>query len=87
MKFPLIQNYNAKPNTEGGKVGEALTAQVCLPVRWLQSVEYLVDNGVDTFVEVGAGKVLAGLVKQINRDVRCLNVENSESLKSSLESL
>ena len=87
LKFPLIQNYNAKPNTEGGKVGEALTAQVCLPVRWLQSVEYLVENGVDTFVEVGAGKVLAGLVKQINRDVRCLNVENSGSLRNSLDSL
>ena len=87
LRFPLIQNYNAKPNSEGGKVGEALVAQVCLPVRWLQSVEYLVENGVDTFVEVGTGKVLSGLVRQINRDVRCLNVENSESLKLSLESL
>ena len=58
-----------------------------LPVRWLQSVEFLVKNDVTTFIEVGAGKVLSGLVKQINRDVRCLNVENSESLKNSLESL
>jgi [acyl-carrier-protein] S-malonyltransferase len=57
-----------------------LTQQVSNPVRWLQSVENLVNLGVETFIEVGAGKVLCGLVKQINRDVRCMNVENSASL-------
>jgi [acyl-carrier-protein] S-malonyltransferase len=68
-------------------VPEALTEQVSSPVRWSQSVEYLIENGVNTFIEVGAGKVLSGLVKQINREVRCLNVENSESLKNSFASL
>jgi [acyl-carrier-protein] S-malonyltransferase len=47
----------------------------------------MLAEGVETFVEVGAGKVLSGLVRQINRDVRCLNVENTESLKNTLESL
>ena len=51
------------------------------------SIELLVSNGVRTFIEVGAGKVLSGLVKQINRDVRSLNVEDSESLRNSLMSL
>jgi [acyl-carrier-protein] S-malonyltransferase len=56
-------------------------------VRWAQSVENLIVEEVKTFVEVGAGRVLSGLVKQINRDVRILNVENSTSLKEALNSL
>ena len=64
-----------------------MTEQVSKPVRWAQSIESLIVEGVETFVEVGAGKVLSGLIRQINRDVRTLNVENSESLKSSLTNL
>ena len=60
---------------------------ISCPVRWAQSIETLLAEEVETFVEVGAGKILSGLVRQINRDVRCLNVENAESLKVSLESL
>ncbi|MBX7173545.1 MAG: ACP S-malonyltransferase [Pyrinomonadaceae bacterium] len=87
LRFPIVENVTAEVNSKGSRVGEALTEQVSSSVRWLQSVENLVKLGVNTFVEVGTGKVLSGLVKQINRDVRLLNVENSESLKSSLESL
>lgn len=87
LQFPLIENVSADLNSNGSRVCDALTKQVSSPVRWLQSVENLVKLGVDTFIEVGAGKVLSGLVKQINRDVRLLNVENSESLKMSLESI
>ena len=64
-----------------------MTEQVSKPVRWSQTVELLIGNGVETFIEVGAGKVLAGLVRQINRDVRSLNVGDAESLKNSLGSL
>jgi [acyl-carrier-protein] S-malonyltransferase len=87
LRFPIIENVSAELNSSGKRVCDALTQQVSSPVRWLQSVENLVKLGVETFIEVGAGKVLCGLVKQINRDVRCLNVENSESLAASLESL
>lgn len=82
LRFPIVENVTAEVNSNGSRVGEALTKQVSSSVRWLQSVENLVKLGVDTFVEVGTGKVLSGLVKQINRDVRLLNVENSESLKA-----
>jgi len=64
-----------------------LTRQVSSPVKWMQSVQDLKAAGVDTFVEVGPGKVLSGLVKQIDRDVRILNVENTESLRNTLETL
>ena len=87
FSFPIVHNVDAEVNSNEARVCDALTRQVSSPVRWLQSVEKLVAEGVDTAIEVGAGKVLSGLVRQINRDVRCLNVENSESLKSTLESL
>jgi [acyl-carrier-protein] S-malonyltransferase len=87
FSFPIVHNVDAEVNSDEARVCDALTRQVSSPVKWLQSVEQLVANGVDSVVEVGAGKVLSGLVRQINRDVRCLNVENSESLKSTLESL
>jgi [acyl-carrier-protein] S-malonyltransferase len=51
-------------------------------VRWLESVELLIKEGVDTFVEVGPGKVLTGLMRQISREVKCFNVEDAASLKS-----
>ena len=84
---PVVHNVDAEVNSDETRVCEALTRQVSSPVRWLQTVERLTAEGVDTVVEVGAGKVLSGLVRQINRDVRCLNVENSESLKNTLDSL
>jgi [acyl-carrier-protein] S-malonyltransferase len=87
LRFPVIENVTAEPNEKGSKVAEALTEQVSSPVRWSQSVEYLIANGVQTFVEVGAGKVLCGLVRQINREPRCLNVEDFDSLKNSFASL
>jgi [acyl-carrier-protein] S-malonyltransferase len=80
LHFPIIENVSAELNLTVTRVCEALTQQVSSPVRWLQSVENLVKLGVETFIEVGAGKVLCGLVKQINRDVRCMNIENSASL-------
>jgi [acyl-carrier-protein] S-malonyltransferase len=87
LSVPIIENVSARENARGGKVAEALTEQVSKPVRWAQSIENLIGSGVETFVEVGAGKILSGLVKQINRDVRCLNVEDSDSLRNTLETL
>jgi (acyl-carrier-protein) S-malonyltransferase len=87
LKFPIIENVSAELNAKGERVCTALTEQVSNPVRWAQSVENLINEGVGTFVEIGAGKVLSGLVRQINRDVRCLNVENFDSLKQALQTL
>lgn len=85
--FPVVNNVNADINPDPEGIAGLLTRQVSSPVRWLQSVEFLIEKGVDTFVEVGPGKVLSGLVRQINRDIRCLNVENSVSLRNTLETL
>lgn len=87
FSFPIVQNIDAQVNSDADKVCEALTKQVSNTVHWLQTVENLVKLEVETFIEVGAGKVLSGLVKQIYRDVRLLNVENTESLKITKEAI
>jgi [acyl-carrier-protein] S-malonyltransferase len=87
LRFPVVENVSAEANSSGGRGRAALTEQVSNPVRWAESVENLINEGVETFIEVGAGKVLSGLVRQINRDARCLNVENFDSLKQAIQTL
>lgn len=85
--FPIVHNVDSDINDNADVVRDALTRQVSSPVRWLQSIENLVGCGVNTFVEVGPGKVLTGLVRQIDHEVRTLNVENTKSLRNTLETL
>lgn len=85
LRFPIVNNVSAEPTSSGERAKSDLAKQVSSPVRWSESIELMLAQGIETFVEVGAGKVLAGLVRQINRDVRCLNVGDKESLESSLQ--
>ncbi|MEP7212715.1 MAG: ACP S-malonyltransferase [Acidobacteriota bacterium] len=85
--FPIVHNVDALENSDSAKVADAVTRQVTSPVRWVQSIESLRSAGVDTFVEVGPGKVLSGLVRQIDREAATANVENTESLRNTLETL
>lgn len=84
---PLVTNVDATPINKGAEAREALVRQVSQPVRWLESVEFLATQGVQTFIEIGPGKVLSGLVRQINRELRCLNVEDESSLRAVREAL
>ena len=86
-EVPVIANVSAKPVRTANEVRAALIEQVSSPVRWLESVQFLISEGVTQIVEVGPGKVLCGLMRQISRDVKCLNVEDSESLQSTRASL
>lgn len=83
----LITNADGGPINTGKEARDALIRQVSSPVRWLESVEFLIGHGVQTFIEVGPGKVLSGLVRQIDRGVRVLNVEDSASLARTKEAL
>jgi [acyl-carrier-protein] S-malonyltransferase len=87
LTVPLVTNVDAKPVNRGDQARESLVRQVSQPVRWLESVEFLINQGVQTFVEIGPGKVLSGLVRQIDRQVRCVNVEDAASLDSAREAL
>ncbi len=81
LRVPLVTNVDAATITDGDAARESLVRQVSAPVRWLESVERLMSDGVETFVEVGAGKALAGLVRQINREARCLTTESVTSVR------
>jgi [acyl-carrier-protein] S-malonyltransferase len=82
LSVPLVTNVDAAVIRKGSEARESLVRQVSSAVRWLESVELLIKEGVDTFVEVGPGKVLSGLMRQISREVKCVNVEDAASLKS-----
>ena len=87
LKFPLITNVDAEVITTGEEARDALIRQVTNPVRWLESVRDMIDSGVTVFVEVGPGKVLTGLLRQIDRSVRVFNVEDSATLQPTVEKL
>jgi len=78
LRTPLVTNVDAAVIRQPEEARDALIRQIPNPVRWWQSVELLIREGVNTFVEVGPGKVLTGLVKRISREVQTYNVENVE---------
>jgi [acyl-carrier-protein] S-malonyltransferase len=80
MEYKLITNVDAEIIDSPESARDALIRQVTGAVQWEASMRKLIDAGVTTFVEVGPGKVLCGLMRQIDRSKTCLNVENEESL-------
>ena len=83
--MPLVTNVDADTISTGDEARVALIRQVSMPVRWEESVRMLIDEGVNTFIEVGPGKVLTGLLRQIERSVTTLNVEDEKSLAMTLD--
>ena len=81
----VIGNASAKPLVSIGDVKDELVQQLCHPVQWQKSIEYLLTQGVETFVEIGPGKVLAGLVRRIKRDAITVNIGDARSLKDFIE--
>ena len=84
-EYPLINNADAAEVCSGDAIADSLSRQVCLPVRWTESIRNLISAGVQLFVEVGPGKVLCGLIRQIDRTVRTANVEDRQSLTQALD--
>ena len=82
LHIPLVSNVDAVEVRKAIDAREGLVRQVSSSVRWLESVELLIREGIDTFIEVGPGKVLSGLMRQISREVKSLNAEDTASLKS-----
>jgi [acyl-carrier-protein] S-malonyltransferase len=80
--IPVIANVSAQSLTTAEKVKTELIAQLCNGVQWQRSIEYMINNGVSTFIEIGPGKVLIGLIKRINKNVETLNIGDAEAIKS-----
>src|SRR4051794_7315164 len=85
--IPVVTNVDARVTSAPDELRDALVRQVSSPVRWVESMQLLIDQGFDTFVEVGPGKVLSGLMRQISRDVKMLNVEDAASLETTKAAL
>ncbi len=81
---PVIANATAEPNREAAQIAPLLLKQVTSPVRWVETVRKMAEGGVDTIVELGPGKVLAGLIRRIDKGLRVYSVEDPAGLKAVL---
>lgn len=85
--IPVVANVTASPVTKADDIESLLIKQLYSPVLWEDSVKSLIENGVDTFVEIGAGNVLSGLVKKIDRSVTIHTISDPESLEKTVSQL
>ena len=85
--IPYAANVTAEYVTEAAPVKELLIRQVSSSVKWQQSVEAMLADGVDTFIEIGPGRTLTGFMRKINRSVKSLNVEKLEDIDKVIEAL
>jgi [acyl-carrier-protein] S-malonyltransferase len=82
LSAPVVSNVEATPNGDAARVKGLLVEQVCSPVLWDASVQQMVAAGVSNFVEIGPGKVLAGLVKRIDKETQTFNVQDAAGVKA-----
>lgn len=84
-ELPVYSNTTALPYS--GKVSEMLGKQMCSPVKWQDTIENMIADGFDCFIEVGAGKTLTGLIKKISKNVMVCSVENAETLEEAVKAV
>ncbi|MDZ7643647.1 MAG: ACP S-malonyltransferase [Woeseiaceae bacterium] len=82
--IPVVNSVDVGPYDRPDRIRDGLRRQVCNPVRWVQAVHWLRDQGVDTFLECGPGKVLAGLVRRIDRSAKSFAIETPDDLQEAL---
>jgi len=87
LRFPLVTNVDARPIHKGEEARSALKRQVSRPVRWQETIQLLLDQGVRRFVEIGPGKVLLGLIRSIDKSVTMLNAEDEKSVENAANAL
>ena len=80
--IPVIGNIRAEPLTSAEMIKTELMDQLLNPVQWVRTIEYISSQGVPTFIEIGPGKVLTGLIKRINEEARTINVGDLEAVKT-----
>lgn len=79
---PVIANTSAQPMTTAEQVKEELLNQLCHGVQWQRSMEYMVKEGVSTFVEIGPGEVLSGLARRINSEAETINIGGVDAIRN-----
>jgi [acyl-carrier-protein] S-malonyltransferase len=83
-KIPVVVNTSGQMVSSAEELKAELIWQLCNSVQWNRSVEFMIESGVTTFIEVGPGRVLSGLIRRINKDVRVLHIDNVKSLHGSI---
>jgi len=78
---PIVSNYTARPSVSGDEIKKTLILQIEGRVRWLESVEYIINKGTKNFIEIGPGKVLSGLIKRTNKKVGVMSINSTEDIK------
>lgn len=86
-KIPYLSNVEADYVTESGPVKELLAKQVSGTVRWRETVERMLSDGVDTFIEIGPGRTLTGFLRKMSREAKAVNIETVENLKAFMSNL
>lgn len=87
LKFPVVTNVDAMPVTSPEKAISSLEQQLVSPVRWEESMKYIIKQGIDLFIELGPGKVLTGLMKRIDKNAKCFHIEDMKSLEIALSGI
>ena len=86
-KVPVITNIDACETILASDFKQKMPNQINSSVKWVDSINKMIENGVNNFIELGAGKVLSGLVKKINKEVNVYNIQDIDSLNKTCESL
>lgn len=86
-EVPVVVNVTARPEQRGEEFRDRLIEQVASPVLWEDSVAWMISQGVDTFVEIGPGNVLSGLIKKIDKSVKTYSIQDPATLQQTLEGL
>ncbi len=80
-KVKVVSNVTAKEYTSSNEIKQLLIKQIESPVKWRESIEYMISKGTKIFIEIGPGKVLSGLIKRINKEVKVLNIDKLEDIE------
>jgi [acyl-carrier-protein] S-malonyltransferase len=86
-QVPVVQNYDARPSTTASDIKDKLTKQMPNSVHWSDTILFMLSTGVSTFVEIGPGKALSGMVKKIDRAAKTINISDKASLEAALQEL
>lgn len=79
-EIPIIANTTAQPITNPEEIKSELLEQLCHGIQWQRSIEYMINEGVSTFIEIGPGRVLSGLIKKTNKGVKTLNIGDAQAV-------
>ncbi|MCX7956996.1 MAG: ACP S-malonyltransferase [Endomicrobia bacterium] len=83
--IPIIMNYDAKPHIEKNEIRENLRQQINHPVLWVDSISYMIDDGIDIFVEIGPGKIISGMLKKIDETKPVVSFEKYDTFKQNID--